>query len=509
MINDNKHNDKQIDKLITGIPGFEWISEGGLPKNRTTLIAGSSGSAKTIFSVQFLVEGILQFDEKAVFVTFEESPEEIKRNMMSFGWNVEKWEKEDKWIFVDASNQPEAEYALNGEYDLGGLITRIEYAINKIKATRISFDSIGAIYTQLTSKNIVRKELFRLVYALRKMQVTSIITMERVEEYGPIARFDVEEFVVDSVIILRNILEEEKRRRTIEILKFRGTTHQKGEYPFTIVHKEGITIIPLSATDLTQSSSNLRITSGSKELDEMCDGGFYRDSIVLISGATGTGKTLLVTQFMAGGVEAGEKCLLFSFEESREQLFRNATGWGFDFYKMEQEGKIKIICVYPETAGLEDHLVKIKHEIDEFEPNRIAVDSFTALEHVSPVKSFRQFVLALTSFIKQKEVAGLFTSTTPTLLGGTSLTEAHISTITDSIILLRYVELYGETRRGITVLKMRGSMHDKHIREFFINSTGIHIKKAFRGVAGILGGNPTQISLNDMDRINQIFQTEE
>ena len=495
----------QIEKLETGIAGFDLISIGGLPKGRTTLISGTAGSAKTVFAAQFLAEGITKRDESGVFVTFEESPEAIRKNMGGFGWDIQGWELGGKWAFIDASPTPGEEKMFSGNFDFGALMVRIEHGIRKVGARRISMDSLGAIFTQFTDSGLIRSELFRIAEGIKNMGITAVMTAERTNEYGDIARFGVEEFVADDVIILRNVLEEEKRRRTMEILKFRGTSHQKGEYPFTIIPNEGIVVIPLSAIELKQKSSEVRISSGNPELDTMCGGGFFRDSIILVSGATGTGKTLMVTEFIAGGASAGERCLLFAFEESREQLFRNAVGWGVDFEQMEKEGKLKVMCEYPEVMGLEDHLIRMKAAIDEFKPSRLAVDSLSALERVSTIKGFREFVIGLTSFIKHQEVAGLFTSTTPTLMGGTSITESHISTITDSIILLRYVELYGEMRRGITVLKMRGSMHDKEIREFGIDGKGLHIGKAFSNITGILAGQPTYVTSGEIERISGLF----
>ena len=337
------------------------------------------------------------------------------------------------------------------------------------------------------------------------MHVTAVLTTEREAESDGMSRYGVEEFVADNVIILRNTLEQEKRRRTVEILKFRGAVHQKGEFPFTVTSDEGVVVLPLSAIELRQKSSSIRVTSGNAELDTMCGGGFFRDSIILASGATGTGKTLLTTEFIAGAAKSGERCLLFAFEESHDQLFRNASGWGADFERMEAEGNLRVVCSYPESASLEDHLLAIKKEVDSFRPDRVAVDSLSALERVASIKSFREFVIGLTSFIKHGEFVGLFTATSPELMGGASVTETHISTITDSIILLRYVEVFGEMRRGLTILKMRGSMHDKEIREFVIDSNGMHIGRPFRNVSGILSGRLVHASADEMKRVDEMF----
>ena len=489
-----------VEKIATGISSFDIIAKGGLPRNRTTLISGTAGSGKTIFAVQFLAAGI-EAGTPGVFVTFEESASDIRKNMLSFGWDLERWEAEGKLAFVDASPDPTVDTIEAGGFDLGALLARVQHAVRKVKAERVAVDSLGAVFSQFSDQSIVRSELFRIASALKALGVTAVLTAERTDDYGPIARFGVEEFIADNVMILRNVLEDESRRRTIEILKFRGCDHQKGEYPFTIVPDGGVIVIPLSAMHLSMRSSDVRISSGNKALDAMCGGGLFRDSVTLVSGATGTGKTLTVTQFLQGGASNGERCLLLAFEESRDQLTRNATGWGFDFGQMERDGLLRVVCDYPDVSGLEDWLVTIQAAIRDFKPHRVALDSLSALEHVGTPKAFREFVIGLTSFIKHEEITGLFTSTTESLMGGDSITETHISTLTDSIILLRYVEMFGEMKRGLTVLKMRGSAHDKAIREFTIEKGGMIMGRPFRNVTGILAGSPVHLSPSDVERV--------
>ena len=496
---------KQLEKLETGISGFDEISIGGLPKGRTTMVVGTAGSGKTMFGIQFLAGGITKYGQGGVMVTFEEPRDDIIRNVRSLGWDLEQMTKDKKFAIVDASPVPGEELVEAGDYDLSALLARIENAIKKVNAKRVVLDSIGALIHQISDSNLVRREFHRIAVGLKKMGVTSIITVERMEEHGALSRLGVEEFVADNVVIIRNILDIEKRRRSIEILKFRGAEHHKGDYPFTIDPEEGIMIIPLSSIALTQRSSSTRISSGNPELDKMMHGGMFRDSIVLVSGATGTGKTLMTTEFLKGAIEAGEKGLLFAFEESHQQLLRNAASWGVDYAKAEKDGLLKVVCRYPETLGLEDHLIYMRREIENFAPGRVAVDSLSALERVSTRKAFREFVIGLTSHIKAKETAGFFTNTTSMLMGSESITETHISTITDSIIMLRYVELFGEIRRGIVVLKMRGSFHDKTIREYVIDETGMRIKGTFRNVSGILGGAPVYDMGGERERVGYMF----
>jgi circadian clock protein KaiC len=493
-----------VQKIRTTIEGFDDISHGGLPVGRTTIVSGTSGTGKTLLAIQFLHSGIREFDEPGVFVTFEESPTDIIKNAYSFGWDLQELVDTGKLFILDASPDPEGQEVV-GSFDLSALIERIQYAINKYKAKRVSIDSVTAVFQQYDAASVVRREIFRLVARLKAIGATTIMTTERLEEYGPVARFGVEEFVSDNVVIVRNVLEGERRRRTIEILKLRGTTHMKGEYPFTITNN-GINIFPLGAMRLTQRSSNVRVSSGVKRLDEMCGGGFFKDSIILATGATGTGKTLLVSKFLQEACLSGDRAILFAYEESRAQLSRNAYSWGIDFEDLERRGLLKILCTYPESAGLEDHLQIIKSEIAEFKPARIAIDSLSALARGVSNNAFRQFVIGVTGYAKQEEITGFFTNTSDRFMGSDSITDSHISTITDSILLLQYVEIRGEMARAINVFKMRGSWHDKGIREYTISEDGPEIKESFRNYQGIISGSPSRVPVGEKSELSRIVR---
>ncbi len=325
--------------------------------------------------------------------------------------------------------------------------------------------------------------------------MTAILTAEPIEDHVELSLHGIEQFMADNIIVLRNTLENERRRRTIEVLKLRGSTHRNGEFAFTVIPQEGLHVLPIPACGLDHESSMARVGFGNKTLDEMCGGGIYRDSSVLVSGATGTGKTLMAAEFVRGAVVVGGRALLFAFEESRDQLVRNARGWGIDLGAMEKDGLLKVICSYPEAVSLEDHLVSIRSHVDAFKPDRIAIDSLSALERSSVGREYRDFFFGVNSFFKQRQITVLCTATTPTLLGAPTVIESHISTLTDLIILLRYVEIHAEMRRGIAILKMRGSEHEKAIREYAIGSRGMCIGPPFRGVTGIISGQPTHVGV--------------
>ncbi len=476
-----------LDRLEVGIPGLDLITHGGLPKNRLTLVSGTAGSGKTVFAAQFLASGITGADEPGVFVTFEDRPSGIRQSLRSLGWDIAGWEATGVWHFVDASPRDRMDTVFVGEdYGLGPLVARIVETVKRAGAKRVAIDSVGALVAQLSNAAPARLALFRLRTALEDAGVTTVMTAERTEDYGPVAQLGFEEFIADNVIILRNALDGEKRRRTIEVLKMRGGQHLKGEHLFTLLTGEGIVVVPIAIDSFTYTSSNRRLTSGVPELDNMLCGGLFEKSLWLVSGPTGTGKSLLSALFCAGGVVKGQRSLLHSFEESHDQILRNASGWGIDMRQMEAQGNLRIMAEAPEAASLEDHLQRMKKAIDDFRPDRVAIDSLTALQRIATVKSFREYVLGLTFHIKLNSLVGMVTTNVADFLGSTSSNELHVSSISDAIALLHYVPVGGELRRGVQILKLRGSDHDKAVREFTISNSGMTIGDPFHDISRLV-----------------------
>lgn len=503
----NKKNAKKpsiLSKALTGIRGFDEISQGGIPRGRTTLISGTSGSGKTVFAAQFLYNGITKFKENGVFVTFEERPNDIIRNTLGFDWNITKLVKENKWAFVDASPD-ESEKVEVGHYDLGAFVARIEYAAKKVKAKRVVIDSISALFPRYKEAGIIRRELYRLASTLKAKGLTTIMTAERLEERGAIARFGIEEFVSDNVILMHNRLTEQgERDRTIEILKFRGFKHDSREAPIVITDN-AMEAYPRPKPELKARGFLNKISTGIPGIDKIMDGGVYKSSTTLISGASGTGKTVSILHFIMQGVSEGEPSLLIEFEESPKQLYRNAKSFGWDLEQYVKNGSLQLMSHYPEDYKPEQYLKVIQDTVLKTKAKRVAVDSLSALQRIYSTEKFREFVIGLNAFLKMQECTSILTNTTNQLLGTTQITESHLSTATDNIIILKYVEMEGQMSRLITVLKARGSKHEKDLKEFEITKNGLLVGKSFKNYEGLLSGVTRKIGKTKEEKLKEEF----
>src|SRR5688572_6463143 len=332
---------------------MDEITGGGLPKGRPTLVAGAAGCGKTLFAMEFLVNGATQFNEPGVFIAFEENAEELAQNVASLGFDLKKLSKQQKLI-VDHVHVERSEIEETGDYDLEGLFIRLGHAIDSIGAKRVVLDTIEVLFSALSNQGILRAELHRLFRWLKDKGVTAVITAERGD--GTMTRFGLEEYVADCVILLDHRVTEQISTRRLRIAKYRGTLHGTNEYPF-LIGRHGISVLPITSLGLEHQVSTERISTGVKELDEMLGGrGFYRGSSILLSGTAGTGKTTLSSALAEETCQRGERCLYFAFEESSNQILRDMRSVGIDLAPHIKKGLLRFHVARPSQYGLEMHL---------------------------------------------------------------------------------------------------------------------------------------------------------
>jgi circadian clock protein KaiC len=475
----------QLPKSPTGIQGLDEITGGGLPKGRPTLVCGGAGCGKTLLAMEFLVRGATLFNEPGVFMAFEETAKDLAQNVASLGFDLKHLIARKK-ILVDFVYTERSELEVTGEYDLEGLFIRLGQAIDSIGAKRVVLDNIETLFSGLPNPLIVRAELSRLFRWLKAKGVTAIITGEPGEE--TLTRQGFEEYVSDCVIVLDHRVNNQVSSRRLRVVKYRGSTHGTNEYPF-LIDENGISVLPITSLGLQQAASTRRIPTGIARLDAMLGGaGYYRGGSVLISGTAGTGKTSLVAHFAEAACRRGERALYFAFEESPSQIIRNMRSIGIDLSPWVQKGLLQFEANRPTFAGLEMHLTTMHKAINAFKPQVVIVDPLTSFVVAGNETEVKSMLLRLVDFLKMDHITGLFTS----LISSTSAlqqTDVAISSLIDTCLLLRDIEIGGERNRSLYILKSRGMAHSNQIREFLLTDHGVDLRDVYVGPSGVPTGS--------------------
>jgi circadian clock protein KaiC len=482
---------KGLQKERTGIPGFDEITGGGLPSGRPTLVCGSAGAGKTLFAMEFLVRGASLFNEPGVFMSFEESSQELATNVASLGFDLTQLAADKKlvldYVFIERSEIEET-----GEYDLEALFLRLGHAIDSISAKRVVLDTLEALFSALPNEAIVRAELRRLFRWLKEKGVTAVITGERGD--GKLTRYGLEEYVADCVILLDHRVQNQISTRRMRIVKYRGTSHGTNEYPF-FIDENGFSVLPITSVGLTHKAPTEYVSTGIKRLDTMLDGhGFYRGSSILVSGTAGTGKSTLAAHFVEAACLRGERALFFAFEESQDQIIRNMRSVGVELEKFVKKGLLRFHNARPSAWGLEVHLALIYKTISEFNPTIVVIDPITNFLAVGDDFETKSMLTRLIDFLKMRQITGMFTSLT-SAESAIEDSEVDVSSLMDAWLLVRTIESNGERNRGLYILKARGIAHSNQVREFLLTDHGVELIDAYIGSEGVLMGSARSTQL--------------
>ncbi|MCJ2061762.1 circadian clock protein KaiC [Methylobacterium sp. J-088] len=478
----SEHTTASLPKARTGIDGFDDVTFGGLPAGRPSLVCGAAGCGKTLFATTFLVNGATLYDEPGVFMSFEERADDLSANVASLGYDLDGLVAAGK-IAVDHVKVERSEIEETGEYDLEGLFIRLGYAVDTIKAKRVVLDTIETLFAGLSDAAVLRSELRRLFGWLKERGLTAIITGERGE--GQLTRQGLEEYVSDCVVLLDNRVEDQITTRRLRIVKYRGSAHGTNEYPF-LIDEQGISVLPVTAADLSYKVSDEIVSTGVESLDAMFGpGGLFRGSSVLISGSAGTGKTTISSHTIDAACAHGERCMSFVFEESGEQICRNAHSVGLDLRRHLDTGLLRFEAARPSLYGLEMHLARMHRDIEQFRPSVVVIDPISALR--GPEVELQATLLRMVDMLKARGITAVFTSLRTDGAFGQS-SDLGLSSLMDVWIKLQDVEANGERSRTLYVIKARGMSHSNQVREFQMSAAGLKLVDAYIGPAGVLTG---------------------
>ena len=484
-VKSKSQENRSLPKSLTGIQGLDEITGGGFPRGRPTLICGSAGAGKTLLSMEFLVRGAMDYGEPGVFMAFEETAPELTQNVRSLGFDLDDLVKEKK-LAIDFVRIERSEIDETGDYDLEGLFIRLGAAIDAVGAKRVVLDTIENLFAGLQNQGILRAELRRLFRWLKDRGVTAVITAERGE--GALTRHGLEEYVSDCVILLDHRVTDLVSTRRLRVVKYRGTAHGTNEYPF-LIDEDGFSVLPVTSLSLQHEVSEERISSGIPRLDTMLGGeGFYRGTTILVSGTAGTGKTSMSAHFVDAACRRGERCLYFSFEESQAQLIRNMRSIGLNLDQWVKKNLLQFHSSRAMFYGLEMHLAIVHKIVQEFQPKVVVVDPIGSLIQAGNRRDAHTMLIRLIDFLKQRQVTAFLTNLTS---GGDALekTDVEISSIVDSWLFVRDIELDGERNRALYVLKSRGMAHSNQLREFLLTEHGLDLLDVYVGPEGVLTGS--------------------
>jgi circadian clock protein KaiC len=475
-------NSEPLKMVPTGVPNLDTVLGNGIPLYSVNIIAGSSGSGKTILTQQILYHNCRENVRGVLFTTLSEPAFKIIRYQQQFSY-FDLGRLNENIFYVDLGQ-------VLREQGLDEALKVIHHQIEDKNAGFIAIDSFKAIHDLAVTRPDARRFGYDLAVGLAASTCTSFLVGEYTEAEilsEPIFA------VADGIFYLTNPKQGMQNVRRLNISKMRGVNYFTGDHPFAI-STQGITVYPRIKTPPSPPKITMGtdlVSTGVEGLDNMLHGGLPRGTATLVAGGAGTGKTLISLHFIIQGAKQGEPGLYVTFQETPDHLKAVGRNFGWDLDDYIESGLIKVLYTSPVEMGVDEHTHSIEQAIDEIGARRVVIDSLMDIEIATPNKvRFKDYVYSLVNEFRSQGITSILTNEIPELFGPLQLSAQGISFISDNVILLRYVEIGSVLRRGISVLKMRGRDHDKAVREFQITAEGLHILGAFGDWSSILSGHP-------------------
>jgi circadian clock protein KaiC len=472
-----------LTKAPTGIAGLDQLTNGGFPRRRVTVITGGAGAGKTVLALQSLVNGAIDFEEPGVFVAFEEDADQLKENASGFAWPPE-FESPHGVTFIDA----DVRESLFGDkqFDLKGLLEMLEGVIERTGAQRVVLDGLDILLRFLPDKMTLRREVFRIRDWILDMGITGIITAKStVDESDP--DYNLLEFMADCVVSLEHRLVGATAVRGLQVSKYRGTDHSSNEFAFSI-GRSGIAVSTGASFSIDHDVSSERVSTGIERLDEMFNGGYFRASSILISGAPGTAKTTLAGAYAAAACARDESTLYVSFDEDADQIVRNLDSVDISIGEYVDAGTLEMMSLRTRNTSPESHIANICGLAREFDVQNLVIDPISVFSYFENAHSAEDASTRLIDFAKSRGI----TIVSTTLLGTDSpeveSTPIGLSTIADTWIHLSYLNQGGERNRALSIIKSRGMSHSNQVRELLLDDDGIDIADVYAAEGEVLMG---------------------
>ncbi|MDO9116329.1 MAG: circadian clock protein KaiC [Nitrospira sp.] len=467
-----RKNRKQIRKIPTGIVGLDKVLGGGLPAERMTLVGGGPGSGKSIIGLQWLLAGT-DAGEPGILVLFEERVASVRQNAAGLGWDVARLEQKGLLCLLDARISPEA--VVSGDFSIKGLLAIIGQKAKAMRARRIVIDAVDALLYLYDSPMRERHELYSLHEWLLDQKLTTMMTVKTVpQEESP--RYAFLDFMADCVIHVDQRVTQQITTRRLRVVKYRGAGYGRNEYPF-VISQDGINVIPITSNVLQHRPLGPKVSSGLAGLDGVLAGGFRRGASTLIVGTAGSGKTTLACIFAQAAGRRGERVLYLNFEESAESMVGNMLSPGLALGPLIKRGTLVIRSYLPEAMGVEEHLFHALKALDELQPQHVVVDAISACKRMGSEQAAFEYLMRLLNDCRERGITCFYLNQATGLDIVAEISGIGISSIIDTVVLLRHLPVGHAMKRQLLVMKSRGSKHSDLFHEFHITDRGIELEK--------------------------------